>query len=101
LSCCLKPLQLFRLVKQSVSQIDVASLHYPACAPFPPQAIGTNDDSETRKRKIAMLTKLLARFGFGQKDIIDERFESRMMTMGRRNAQALPGAGRSAFRFQH
>ncbi len=48
-----------------------------------------------------MLTRLLARFGFGRKDVIDERFESRMMTMGRRNAQALPGAGQSAFRFQH
>ncbi len=48
-----------------------------------------------------MLTKLLARFGFGPKEVIDERFESRMMTMGRRNAQALPRAGQSAFRFQH
>jgi hypothetical protein len=48
-----------------------------------------------------MLTRLLARLGFGPKEVIDERFESRMMSMGRRNAQALPGAGRSAFRFQH
>jgi hypothetical protein len=49
-----------------------------------------------------MFTALLARFGFGRKTIvIDDRFESRMMTMGRRNAKALPEAGRSAFRFQH
>lgn len=48
-----------------------------------------------------MLTKLLARFGFGPKEVIDERFESRMMTMGRRNAIALPQAGHSVFRPQH
>ncbi len=48
-----------------------------------------------------MFAKLLARFGFGPRDIIDERFESRMMAMGRRNAAALPRAGRSVFRFQH
>jgi hypothetical protein len=48
-----------------------------------------------------MLTKLLARFGFGPKDVIDERFETRMMNLGRRDATALPDAGRSAFRFQH
>jgi hypothetical protein len=47
-----------------------------------------------------MLTKLLARFGFGPKEMIDERFEARMSTMGRRNA-AMPEADRSVFRFQH
>jgi hypothetical protein len=55
----------------------------------------------TQERMLTMLTKLLARFGFGQKEVIDERFETRMMNMGRRNAQALPQAGQSAFRFQH
>jgi hypothetical protein len=50
-----------------------------------------------------MFTALLARFGFGRKNLIvvDDRFESRMMTMGRRNAKALPAAGQSVFRFQH
>jgi hypothetical protein len=48
-----------------------------------------------------MLTRLLARLGFGRKAELDPRFEDRMASMGRRNAQALPGAGRSAFRFQH
>lgn len=49
-----------------------------------------------------MFTALLARFGFGRKNIVvDDRFETRMMTMGRRNAKALPQAGQSAFRFQH
>lgn len=48
-----------------------------------------------------MLIKLLARFGLGPKVVIDERFESRLMNVGRRNGQALPGAGRSAFRYQH
>jgi hypothetical protein len=49
-----------------------------------------------------MFTALLARFGFGRKTAaaVDDRFESRMMTMGRRNAKALPQAGQSAFRFQ-
>ncbi|MGL5011150.1 MAG: hypothetical protein ACRC6I_14825 [Paracoccaceae bacterium] len=46
-----------------------------------------------------MLTKLLARFGFGPKEVIDERFEARMSTMGRRHS-ALPQAGHSVFRFQ-
>jgi hypothetical protein len=48
-----------------------------------------------------MLTRLLARFGFGRKAEIDPRFEDRMATMGRRNQRALPEAGQSAFRFQH
>jgi hypothetical protein len=53
-------------------------------------------------RKPIMFTALLARFGFGRKNIVvDDRFESRMMTMGRRNAKALPQAGQSAFRFNH
>lgn len=46
-----------------------------------------------------MLTKLLARFGFGRKDIVDERFEARMNTLGRRHA-ALPGQAHSLFKFQ-
>ena len=48
-----------------------------------------------------MLTKLFAHFGFGPKIVIDERFESRMMTLGHREATAPAHAGRSAFRFQH
>lgn len=55
----------------------------------------------TKGRMTIMLTKLLARFGFGPKEVIDERFESRMQNMGRRSAQALPKAGHSVFRFQH
>ncbi|MCU0802894.1 MAG: hypothetical protein MUD11_14230 [Rhodobacteraceae bacterium] len=46
-----------------------------------------------------MLTKLLARFGFGRKEVIDERFEARMSTMGRRHG-ALPQARQSVFKFQ-
>ena len=46
-----------------------------------------------------MLTKLLARFGFGPKDTVDERFESRMTSLGRRHA-ALPRQAQSVFRFQ-
>lgn len=46
-----------------------------------------------------MLTKLLARFGFGRKDIVDERFEARMTTLGRRHA-ALPGQAAALFKFQ-
>ena len=47
-----------------------------------------------------MLTKLLARFGFGPKEMVDDRFEARMSAMGRRHA-AMPQADRSVFRFQH
>ncbi len=46
-----------------------------------------------------MLTKLLARFGFGRKEIVDERFEARMTTLGRRQA-ALPHKAHSVFKFQ-
>jgi hypothetical protein len=59
------------------------------------------DNASHERRMTPMLSRLLARFGFGPKEVVDERFESRMMSMGRRSAQALPGAGRSAFRFQH
>jgi hypothetical protein len=46
-----------------------------------------------------MLTKLLARFGFGRKDAVDERFEARMNTLGRRHA-ALGGQSAALFKFQ-
>jgi hypothetical protein len=46
-----------------------------------------------------MLTKLLARFGFGRKNAIDDRFEARMTTLGRRHA-ALQSQSPTLFRFQ-
>lgn len=46
-----------------------------------------------------MLTKLLARFGFGPKETVDERFEARMSNLGRRHA-ALPRQAQSVFKFQ-
>ena len=46
-----------------------------------------------------MLTKLLARFGFGPKETVDERFEARMNALGRRHA-ALPGRPAALFKFQ-
>ncbi|MGL4319669.1 MAG: hypothetical protein ACRCS3_02305 [Paracoccaceae bacterium] len=46
-----------------------------------------------------MFTKLLARFGFGPKEVVDERFEARMNTLGRRHA-ALGGQATALFKFQ-
>ncbi len=47
-----------------------------------------------------MLTKLLARFGFGRKDTVDERFEARMNTLGRRHAALSSRSQQALFKFQ-
>jgi hypothetical protein len=48
------------------------------------------------------LENLLARLGLKKQDaIVDERFERRIATLGRKVPAALPSAGRSAFKFQY
>jgi hypothetical protein len=48
------------------------------------------------------LENLLARLGLKKQDAaVDERFERRIATLGRKVPAALPTAGRSAFKFQY
>jgi hypothetical protein len=87
--------------KPIVSLTPAISQHHPAVVQILPHPIGkTSLTDHIKGRTIIMLTKLLARFGFGRKEIVDERFEARMTTLGRRHA-ALPGQSQQAlFKFQ-